>query len=177
MSRLYGATRVLTTGLVALAMVVSACSTTKKGEGAGMAPAGLGPDGGVQGRGLDAFAPIPGDEDGARTSDRVFFTLDSAVIDAESRQTLTRQAEWLKRNPDRKIVLEGHCDERGTREYNLALGDRRAKAAQDILVQLGVPASNVSTVSYGKERPAVQGADEAAWSQNRRAVTVLDQHQ
>jgi len=106
--------------------------------------------------------------------DRVFFDFDKSDIKAEGRQILQRQAEWLKRYPNVTVTVEGHCDERGTREYNLALGERRAAAAKKMLVALGVPAARVSTISYGKERPAVVGSNEAAWAQNRRAVTVIN---
>lgn len=105
--------------------------------------------------------------------DRVFFEYDSAQLSSEGQQTLERQAAWLKEHNDVDITVEGHCDERGTREYNLALGERRAAAAKKYLVGLGIPASRISTISYGKERPAVVGSDESAWSQNRRAVSVV----
>jgi len=109
----------------------------------------------------------------ANVGDRVFFALDSSTLSGEAQATLDRQAGWLKENSGVNIVIEGHADERGTREYNIALGERRATAAKNYLVNLGVAASRLSTVSYGKERPAVMGSDESAWSQNRRAVTVL----
>ncbi|MBN8830803.1 MAG: peptidoglycan-associated lipoprotein Pal [Sphingomonadales bacterium] len=106
------------------------------------------------------------------SSDRVFFGLDKSDIDAESQATLRSQAQWLARYPQKRITIEGHCDERGTREYNLALGERRANAAKNYLVTLGVDTSRITTISYGKERPAALGSDEASWAQNRRAVTV-----
>jgi peptidoglycan-associated lipoprotein len=102
---------------------------------------------------------------------RVYFAFDSYALDSSAQQTLRAQAAWLQKYPDVTAVIEGHADERGTREYNLALGERRAKAVYDYLVSLGVPASRLSTVSYGKERPAVVGSNEAAWAQNRRAYT------
>lgn len=105
--------------------------------------------------------------------DRVFFDYDSAAIDSESQATLEKQAAWLKQYSSINVTVEGHCDERGTREYNLALGERRAAAAKKYLVGLGIAASRISTISYGKERPAVVGSDESSWSQNRRAVTVV----
>jgi len=105
--------------------------------------------------------------------DRVFFDYDSSVITSEGQTTLKTQSEWLKKNPSVNVTVEGHCDERGTREYNLALGERRATAAKKYLVSLGVSAGRIQTTSYGKERPAVVGSDESAWSQNRRAVTVI----
>ena len=106
--------------------------------------------------------------------DRVFFDFDKSDIKPEGRQILQRQADWLKKYPNVTVTVEGHCDDRGTREYNLALGERRASAAKKMLVALGVPAARISTISYGKERPAVVGDNEAAWAQNRRAVTVIN---
>ncbi len=106
-------------------------------------------------------------------SDKVFFALDSYELDSSATATLDAQAAWLTQYGQVKITVEGHCDERGTREYNLALGDRRANAAKNYLVSKGVDASRISTISYGKERPAVEGSNEEAWAQNRRAVTVL----
>jgi len=107
--------------------------------------------------------------------DRVFFSFDKYSLKAKARQTLERQATFLKNNPGVKVILQGHADERGTREYNLALGDRRANAAKDYLVALGIDPNRVTIISYGKERPAVAGSNEAAWSQNRRAVTVISE--
>jgi len=106
--------------------------------------------------------------------DRVFFDYDKSDIKAEGRQVLQRQADWLKKYSNVTVTVEGHCDERGTREYNLALGERRATAVKKMLVALGVPANRVSTISYGKERPAVVGSNEAAYAQNRRGVTVVN---
>jgi peptidoglycan-associated lipoprotein len=107
--------------------------------------------------------------------DRVFFDTDRFNIDAADQATLQAQAQWLARYPDKRIVVEGHCDERGTRDYNLALGERRANAAKNYLASLGIDASRIQTVSYGKERPAAPGSNEQAWAQNRRAVTVTVQ--
>ena len=105
--------------------------------------------------------------------DRVFFDTDMSTIREDGRQTLNRQAEWLKKYGNYQITIEGHCDERGTREYNLALGERRANAARQYLVAQGIPAARIQTISYGKERPDPVGSDEAAWARNRRAVTAL----
>ena len=105
--------------------------------------------------------------------DRVFFELDSSLLNSEAMRTLQAQAGYLKTNPVRYLTIEGHADERGTREYNLALGDRRANAVRDYLIAQGIPAERIRTLSYGKERPQVAGHDEAAWSQNRRGVSVL----
>ncbi|NQV98112.1 MAG: peptidoglycan-associated lipoprotein Pal [Rhodospirillales bacterium] len=105
--------------------------------------------------------------------DRVFFGFDEYTLDGKSRAVLDKQAAWLSANPSVTISIEGHCDERGTREYNLALGERRANSAKDYLVQLGVNPSRVRTISYGKERPVALGSTEGAWAQNRRSVTVV----
>lgn len=121
---------------------------------------------------------IPDKQDGSDlqrvAGDRVFFALDSSNVDAKGKATLMRQAEWLKSNDGKMAMVEGHCDERGTTEYNLALGERRANTVMKHLVDMGVDSSRIKTVSYGKERPAVDGHNEAAWSENRRAVTVVD---
>jgi peptidoglycan-associated lipoprotein len=106
-------------------------------------------------------------------SDRIFFGFDSYSVDDEARRTLDAQAEWLNRNPNVQVTIEGHADERGTREYNLALGDRRANAARDYLQSRGVAANRMQVISWGKERPAIEGSNESAWAQNRRAVTVV----
>jgi len=106
--------------------------------------------------------------------DRIFFAFDKSDITAESQATLQKQAQLLSANPSVSVTIEGHCDERGTREYNLALGERRANATKQALIALGVSASRLNTISYGKERPAVPGHDESAWAQNRRAVTVVN---
>ncbi len=107
--------------------------------------------------------------------DRIFFDTDKFNVDAEDQATLQRQAQWLARYPNVRVTVEGHADERGTREYNLALGERRANSAKNYLASLGVDASRVQTVSYGKERPQAMGSDEQSWAQNRRAVTVTVQ--
>lgn len=107
--------------------------------------------------------------------DRVFFDLDKSTLSSEAQAILTRQAAWLKANSGVKITVEGHADERGTREYNLALGERRATAAKNFLVSTGIDAARVATISYGKERPAVVGSTEEAFAQNRRSVSVVTQ--
>jgi peptidoglycan-associated lipoprotein len=123
-----------------------------------------------------AGAPLPGSRGDflqSVPSDRVFFELDSYSLDGQSRATLDAQAAWLDRNQNVRVTIEGHADERGTREYNLALGDRRANAARDYLQSRGVASSRMQTISWGKERPANDGHDETAWAENRRAVTVV----
>jgi peptidoglycan-associated lipoprotein len=107
--------------------------------------------------------------------DRIFFDTDKFNVDAEDQSTLQRQAQWLAQYPNTRVTVEGHADERGTREYNLALGERRANSAKNYLASLGVDSSRVQTVSYGKERPQALGSDEQSWAQNRRAVTVTVQ--
>ena len=104
--------------------------------------------------------------------DRVFFATNESVLTTASRETLRKQAAWLRKNSDVTIVLEGHADERGTREYNLALGERRANAAKDYLMTYGISGKRISVISYGKERPVNPANSPLAWSQNRRAVTV-----
>jgi len=106
--------------------------------------------------------------------DRVFFGYDSAELDADAQELLQAQAAWLKQYNKSSITIEGHCDERGTREYNLALGERRAQAVKNYLNGLGVSMSSMSTISYGKERPAVVGSNDDAWGQNRRSVTKVN---
>jgi len=104
--------------------------------------------------------------------DRVFFATNESVLTTASRETLRKQAAWLRKNSDVTVVLEGHADERGTREYNLALGERRANAAKDYLMTYGISSNRVSVISYGKERPVDSGSNPLAWSKNRRSVTV-----
>ncbi|HLL29760.1 MAG TPA: peptidoglycan-associated lipoprotein Pal [Allosphingosinicella sp.] len=107
--------------------------------------------------------------------DRVFFDTDQYDLDARDRATLDAQAAWLSRYPNVRVTIEGHADERGTRDYNLALGDRRANAAKNYLAARGISSGRMTVISYGKERPEALGSDESAWAQNRRAVTVLPQ--
>lgn len=105
--------------------------------------------------------------------DTIYFDTDKFDIDAQDQAALTQQATYLRQYPNIRATIEGHCDERGTREYNLALGERRANAAKNYLVSLGIPADRLTTVSYGKERPVALGSNESAWAQNRRAVTIV----
>ncbi|MBF6602501.1 MAG: peptidoglycan-associated lipoprotein Pal [Sphingorhabdus sp.] len=108
-------------------------------------------------------------------SDRILFELDSYTVDSQDQAILQSQAQWLAQYPNARVTIEGHADERGTREYNLALGERRANAAKNYLASLGVSPDRMTTVSYGKERPEALGSNEAAWAQNRRAVSVVVQ--
>ncbi len=124
---------------------------------------------------FDANAPIPGTQADlvVNVGDRVFFETDSTDLTSSARATLENQASWISQYPNLGVTIEGHADERGTREYNLALGERRANAVKNYLIALGVNPSRITTLSYGKERPAVPGSDQAAWSQNRRGVTKV----
>ncbi len=106
--------------------------------------------------------------------DRVFFGYDSSDLDSDALELLQDQVAWLKQNSDVSVTIEGHCDERGTREYNLALGEKRAQSVKNYLIGLGINPDRVSTISYGKERPAVVGSNDGAWSQNRRSVTIVN---
>ncbi len=105
--------------------------------------------------------------------DVVYFDFDSSALTDNAKEALDTQVKWLKKHNKVNVVVQGHCDDRGTREYNLALGERRANAVKNYLVSQGVAADRIETISYGKERPAVLGNNEAAWAQNRRAVTVV----
>lgn len=149
-------------------LMLAACSSTPPEAGPGGGPGGPG--------GISSSRFGPGSQqDLAQTAgDRVFFEYDQADISAEAQQILQRQAQWLKRYPNVSVTIEGHTDERGTREYNLALGERRAQAVKNVLVALGIPASRMQTISYGKERPAVPHEDESSYAQNRRGVTVVN---
>ena len=148
-------------GIASLALL-AACSNNDSSSSTG---AGAGGAGNIR----------PGSQEDlvANVGDRVFFDFDRSNIRADQRPVLQRQAEWMGRHAQVQVVVEGHTDERGTREYNLALGQRRANAARDVLVAGGVNSSRISTISFGKDQPAALGSDESAWAQNRRAVTVV----
>jgi peptidoglycan-associated lipoprotein len=131
------------------------------------------------GTGTGTSGPVKGSQEdfvASVSSDRIFFDTDQYDVDAQDQQTLQSQAAWLQQNPNVRVTVEGHADERGTRDYNIALGERRANAAKNYLASLGIDPSRINTVSYGKERPAALGSDEASWAQNRRAVTVTVQY-
>jgi peptidoglycan-associated lipoprotein len=133
--------------------------------------AALGADGANDGLSLE----LNGDSDSSKAGalQTIYFGLDSSNLDSDTKTTADANAEFLKSNPNVDIQIEGHCDERGGRQYNLALGERRAKAVRDYLVAQGVPSRRISTISYGNERPKAEGNDESAWSQNRRANFVV----
>jgi len=156
-------------GLLGVLLLLAACSSTPPEP----PPGPPGPPGGA---GVGSRSIVPGSQQDLEASagDRVFFAFDRSDISPEARQIVTRQADWLRRYPNVTVTIEGHCDERGTREYNLALGERRAQAVKNVLVASGISASRMSTISYGKERPAVVGSSEESYAQNRRAVTVVN---
>ena len=138
-------------------LVLSACATSKKA-------------GQMQGdvyTGTDTVEYLA-----SGVPDRVFFATNESVLTTASRETLRKQATWLRKNKDLSVTLEGHADERGTREYNLALGERRANAAKDYLMTYGISGKRISVISYGKEKPVNPASNPLAWSQNRRSVTV-----
>jgi peptidoglycan-associated lipoprotein len=165
---------------IALALLTAACSSTPDSDatattdGASADRAPLSRNDVIFDKDM-AGAATPGSQDDltAQAGDRVFYGYDSSELTSEGRATLEKQAAWLQQYANVSITIEGHADERGTREYNLALGERRAQAVKNYLVSLGVPADRLNTISYGKERPAVVGSDEESWSKNRRGVTVV----
>ena len=140
------------------AFVLSACSTTKKGDLTGDVYTGK--------ETIEYLA--------SGVPDRVFFATNKSSLTTAARDTLRKQATWLRKNKDLSVTLEGHADERGTREYNLALGEKRATAVRDYLVIEGISPDRIRVISYGKEKPAVVGSNDMAWSKNRRAVTTID---
>ena len=165
-------TKLTTSLLIATALLAAGCA---KKRPAYIPPAPGGPvegSGGSDGR--NGTGPgSRADFERSVTSNTVNFALDSFGLDDRARSILDSQAAWLSRYPNVPVSLEGHCDERGTREYNLALGDRRALSAKNYLAARGVAPGRISTISYGKERPIALGSDEASWAQNRRAVTIV----
>jgi peptidoglycan-associated lipoprotein len=165
-----------TIGLLLIsAAMITACGPKKVKD---IPPVAQGTEYGNNGQGNGAGQVLPGSqEDFVRSisADRIFFDTDRFNIDAEDQATLQSQAQWLGRNQNVRVTIEGHADERGTRDYNLALGERRANAAKNFLSSLGVNPERIQTVSYGKERPQAMGSNEQAWAQNRRAVTITIQ--
>lgn len=160
-------------------MTLSACSDEDKAVDTA-APYDATTSGATAGTDFGTGAPVNGVVPGTQqdlvvnVGDRVFFGYDQIDLSPEARATLERQAAWLKQYPNVNITVEGHADERGTREYNLALGEKRASSTKSYLMSLGVDSNRINTISYGKERPAVPEASASAWSQNRRAVTVVN---
>jgi peptidoglycan-associated lipoprotein len=148
-------------------LLLAACSSTPE-------PAAGGPGGPGGPGGSSRGGPGSQQDLAATAGDRVFFAYDQSDISSEAQQILHRQSDWLRRYPNVSVTIEGHADERGTREYNLALGERRAQAVKNVLVALGIPAARVSTISYGKERPEIPHSDEQSYAQNRRGVTTVN---
>ncbi|SFT43699.1 peptidoglycan-associated lipoprotein Pal [Mesorhizobium sp. YR577] len=146
-----------------MSLAIAGCASKKTPNSA--ADLGLG--------GAGAATPGSAQDFTVNVGDRIFFDTDSSSIRADAQGILSRQAQWLNKYGNYTIVVEGHADERGTREYNLALGARRAAAARDFLVARGVASNRLKTISYGKERPVAVCDDISCWSQNRRAVTTL----
>jgi len=153
-------------GITTAMLLLAACSSAPPAPGTGP---GMHPMSGPTG-----FAPGSQQDLAATAGDRVFFAYDQSTISSEGQQILQRQADWLKRYPQVSITIEGHCDERGTREYNLALGERRASAVKSVLVALGIPSARIQTISYGKERPIVVGSSEEGYAQNRVGITTVN---
>ncbi len=177
--------RIKILSLFAAALLVSACATEPEENSAvtgkvsstqdstSKAPSGSGttkvkakkapPSGAPAGSRVEFFTKV---------GDRVFFDFNKSEIGPKAAEVLQRQAAWLQKHPNKTLVVEGHCDERGTREYNLALGERRANAVREYLISLDISPARIETISYGKERPAVLGSNESAWAQNRRSVSL-----
>jgi peptidoglycan-associated lipoprotein len=154
--------------VAAVGLLLAACESAPQ-----QAATTGGTGGATAATGQTSIAPGTVQDFQVNVGDRVFFDYDKFEVKPAGKATLDKQAAWLKRYGQWKIVIEGHCDERGTREYNLALGERRANAVKTYLINQGIPANRVTTISYGKERPVALGSNEAAWAQNRRGVTVL----
>ena len=163
-----------------MVLFVAACATTPKdssdssGSGSSSSESDVSSEGTITettGSGI-----VSGSQEDliVNVGDRVFFGYDSSDLDSDALELLQDQVAWLKQNSDVSVTIEGHCDERGTREYNLALGEKRAQAVKNYLIGLGINPDRVSTISYGKERPAVVGSNDGAWAQNRRSVTIVN---
>lgn len=154
-------------GAFAAMMLVAGCETASdQSGGTSSYGAGSGTSSGVSQAGTQQDLAV-------NVGDRVQFGYNQYALPAEARNILERQAAWLKSNSGVKVVVEGHCDERGTREYNLALGERRASSVKSYLVALGIAGSRITTISYGKERPIAFGSNDADWAKNRRGVSVV----
>ena len=163
-----------------MVLFLAACSTTpkddadSKGTGSSSSSSDVSADGAItetQGTGV-----VSGSQEDliVNVGDRVFFDYDSSELDADAQELLQDQVAWLKQHSNVSVIIEGHCDERGTREYNLALGEKRAQSVKNYMTSMGISSSQISTISFGKERPAVVGSNDGAWSQNRRSVTTVN---
>lgn len=163
--------------LIAAAVLLAACSSdpeeTAATTSAGTS-AGSGGDSGASTTALPSLDPRSQEWLVVNVGDRVFFDFDRSDLTSEAQSTIEKVVAWMQTYPDVTLSLEGHCDERGTREYNLALGERRANSVRSYMEALGIDGSRLSVISYGKERPAVLGSNESAWAQNRRSVFVVN---
>ena len=163
-----------------MVLFVAACATTPKdsADSSGSGSSSSGSDVSSEGTITETTGSgiVSGSQEDliVNVGDRVFFGYDSSDLDSDALELLQDQVAWLKQNSDVSVTIEGHCDERGTREYNLALGEKRAQAVKNYLIGLGINPDRVSTISYGKERPAVVGSNAGAWAQNRRSVTLVN---
>ena len=163
-----------------MVLFVAACATTPKdsADSSGSGSSSSGSDVSSEGTITESTGSgiVSGSQEDliVNVGDRVFFGYDSSDLDSDALELLQDQVAWLKQNSDVSVTIEGHCDERGTREYNLALGEKRAQAVKNYLIGLGINPDRVSTISYGKERPAVVGSNDGAWAQNRRSVTLVN---
>ena len=163
-----------------MVLFVAACATTPKdaADSSGSGSSSSGSDVSSEGTITETTGSgiVSGSQEDliVNVGDRVFFGYDSSDLDSDALELLQDQVAWLKQNCDVTVTIEGHCDERGTREYNLALGEKRAQAVKNYLIGLGINPDRVSTISYGKERPAVVGSNDGAWAQNRRSVTLVN---
>jgi peptidoglycan-associated lipoprotein len=169
--------------IFAVMVLVTACSsddeaTMEDGAAVGAPGEGIaaGPLDNIYGNGDGQGSAAPGTQADlvVNVGDRIFFGYDRYDLTPEARTILDNQANWMRQYPDLTVTIEGHADERGTREYNLALGERRANAVKSYMTALGISPQRVNTISYGKERPAVPGSDDTSWAQNRRGVTKVD---
>ena len=163
-----------------LVFFLAACSTTPKdtadSSGSGSTSTSSDVSSSAETETTESASIEPGSQEDliVNVGDRVFFNYDSAELDTDAQELLQDQVAWLKQYTDVSVIIEGHCDERGTREYNLALGEKRAQSVKNYIINLGISANRVSTISYGKERPAVVGSNDGAWAQNRRSVTIVN---
>ena len=163
-----------------MVLFVAACATTPKdsADSSGSGSSSSGSDVSSEGTITETTGSgiVSGSQEDliVNVGDRVFFGYDSSDLDSDALELLQDQVAWLKQNSDVTVTIEGHCDERGTREYNLALGEKRAQAVKNYLIGLGINPDRGSTISYGKERPAVVGSNDGAWAQNRRSVTLVN---
>ena len=167
-----------------LVFFLAACSTTPKdtadssgsGSSSSSSDVSSNEEGTITETSPESASIIPGSQEDliVNVGDRVFFNYDSSDLDSDAQELLQDQVAWLKQYSDVSVIVEGHCDERGTREYNLALGEKRAQSVKNYLISLGIASDRISTISYGKERPAVVGSNDGAWAQNRRSVTVVN---